>query len=500
MSRYILSIDQGTTSTRSMLFTPQGKAIATAQQTFTQYYPAANQVEHDPQEIIDSVINTLQQVIKKANIAPEQIHAIGITNQRETTVVWDKNTGTPIHKAIVWQDRRTANICDKLKQQGLSQTIQQKTGLLIDPYFSATKIQWLLDTYDPDRTKANKGELLFGTIDTYILWHLTHGQHFATDVTNASRTLLFNIHTQQWDEELLALFNIPHTMLADVRDCDALFGTLHTDICGRAIPIHGIAGDQHAALIGQACFHSGMLKSTYGTGSFMMLNTGDTPYLSQHQLLTTIAYRINSTTHYAIEGSIFMAGAIIQWLRDNLGLIKQASETEALAQQADPDSQVLIVPAFVGLGAPYWDANALASISGLGRGSGKAEIVAAALESIAFQTRDLIDAMQSDTQTTIKQLRIDGGMVTNHWFTQCLANICNTQIEITQTPETTALGAAYLAALGSGLLNSTDTITQHWQPAATFTPDHQHEKLNNKYHLWQQAVRKVLTTKDKGLH
>ena len=494
MKKYILAIDQGTTSTRTMIFTAGGQRVATAQQEFAQHFPAPNQVEHEPQDIIDSVISTLKQAVQTANIASEELAAIGITNQRETTVIWDKQTGKPIHRAIVWQDRRTADYCQSLKQDGWTNALQQKTGLVIDPYFSGTKIKWLLDQYDPDRERARRGELLFGTMDTFVLWHLTGGDSYATDVTNASRTLLFNINTMHWDEDLLQLFDIPLAMLPEVKDCDALFGTSKESVCGFTLPIHGIAGDQHAALIGQACFHQGMLKSTYGTGCFMMLNTGETLHSSKHRLLTTIAYRLKAKTCYALEGSIFMAGAVIQWLRDNLGLIQHASETEALAESADPNSAVIMVPAFVGLGAPYWDANALACITGMGRGSGKAEIVAAALESIAFQTRDLVEAMQADMKAPINHLRIDGGMVANTWFAQCLTNTLKARIDIPQIEETTALGAAYIAALGLGLIESTEAIEQQWQCATTFTEDEALHSMQAKYPRWQAAVNQVLQT------
>ena len=494
MKHYILAIDQGTTSTRSMVFTATGTVVSSAQQEFTQYFPEPNQVEHDPDDIIESVINTCKQAISDAAINPEQLAAIGMTNQRETTVIWHKQTGKPIHNAIVWQDRRTTDYCQSLRDDGWMDTIQQKTGLVIDPYFSATKIKWLLDQYDPDRQQATQGELLFGTIDTFVLWHLTGGESYATDVTNASRTLLFNISTMSWDEELLTLFNIPREMLPEVKDCDANFGTTKAAICGVSAPVNGIAGDQHAAVVGQACFHKGMLKSTYGTGCFMMLNTGETIHPSKHRLLTTVAYRLKGKTCYALEGSIFMAGATIQWLRDNLGLIQHASDTEALAKDANPNSQVVMVPAFVGLGAPYWAANALASITGMGRGTGKAEIAAAALESIAFQTRDLVEAMQADMQSPVNLLRVDGGMVTNTWFDQCLANTLNAQIDIPEVTETTALGAAYIAALGVGLIESTEAIEQQWQCASTFSADKALNAMRDKYPLWQTAVSRVVSS------
>ena len=491
MTDYILSIDQGTTSSRSVIFTTDGNIVASAQQEFEQHFPEPNQVEHEPQAILNSVIETIKEAIASSNIDSQQIVAMGITNQRETVIVWDRHTGKPIHNAIVWQDRRTADYCDSLKEQGLTDEIQQKTGLVIDPYFSASKIKWLLDHYDPERKKAASGDWVFGTVDTFLLWHLTGGANHATDVTNASRTMLFNINTLEWDEDLLKLFNIPTTMLPEVKDCDAMFGTTREDICGLSIPLHGIAGDQHAAVIGQACFEKGMLKSTYGTGCFMMLNTGDTAHYSQHKLLTTVAYRLQGKTAYALEGSIFMAGATIQWLRDNLGIIAKASETEALAESANPDSKVIMIPAFVGLGAPYWNPNALASISGMGRGTGKAEIVAAALESIAFQTRDLTEAMQADMQSTVNHLRVDGGMVANNWLDQFLANILNIPIDVPHILETTALGAAYVAALGSGLLDSTDSISKQWQCKQTFKPDQNAVKVQGKYPQWKAAVEQM---------
>lgn len=495
MSRYLLAIDQGTTSSRAIVFDLDGHIIASSQQEFPQMFPQDGWVEHDPEAIWSTTEETCREAIKKASLQASDILSIGITNQRETTVVWDKETGTPIYNAIVWQDRRTADLCQQLKQEdGLVENLTAKTGLLLDPYFSATKIAWILDNVEGARTRADAGELLFGTIDTFLLWRLTGGKQYATDATNASRTLLFNIHTNEWDEELLSLFNVPANMLPDVRDCAADYGHTKAELFGAEIAIGGIAGDQQAALIGQACFEPGMAKSTYGTGCFMIMNTGDQALKSKSRLLTTIGYRINGKTSYALEGSIFMAGATIQWIRDGLQLISNAKETQSLAEQTGADNSVYMVPAFTGLGAPYWDPEARGAIFGLSRDTGIKEIVTAGLQSVCYQTRDLLQAMEQDGVSP-SSLRVDGGMVVNDWLVQFLADTLGITIERPQVTETTALGVAYLAGIQAGAFESLEQVAHLWHNEAKFEPSMPEEARERLYSGWLEAVGKVLGKK-----
>lgn len=466
MAKPILAIDQGTTSSRAILFAADGSPQHSAQQEFAQHFPADGWVEHDGEDIWQSTLAVCREVLDKADISASDVAGIGITNQRETTLLWDAQSGELLHRAIVWQDRRTAEFCARLKADGHEALISERTGLLIDPYFSATKLRWLLDEVPEARQRAERGELRFGTVDCFLLWRLSGGQVHRTDATNASRTLLFNIHTQQWDEELLKLFDIPASLLPEVMDSAADFGQTDANVLGASVPVCGIAGDQQAALIGQACFSPGMVKSTYGTGCFMVMNTGDTPIRSQNRLLTTVGYRLKGQTTYALEGSIFVAGAAIQWLRDGLKLIQHAGETEALARQAGDHTGVYLVPAFTGLGAPYWDPTARGAIFGLTRDTGIAQIVAAGLQSVCFQTRDLLDAMQADGAQNTAALRVDGGMVINNWVVQELANILGVTVDRPQVTETTALGAAYLAGLQLGVFNNLDDIASHWRANA----------------------------------
>ncbi|MEH6447958.1 MAG: glycerol kinase GlpK [Oleispira sp.] len=495
MSRYLLAIDQGTTSSRAIVFDLDGHIIASSQQEFPQIFPQDGWVEHDPEAIWSTTEETCRDAIKKASLQASDILSIGITNQRETTVVWDKETGKPIYNAIVWQDRRTADLCQQLKQkEGLVEQLTAKTGLLLDPYFSASKIAWILDNVEGARSRADAGELLFGTIDTFLLWRLTGGKQHATDATNASRTLLFNIHTNEWDEELLSLFNVPANMLPDVRDCAADYGHTKAELFGAEIAIGGIAGDQQAALIGQACFEPGMAKSTYGTGCFMIMNTGEKALKSKSRLLTTIGYRINGKTSYALEGSIFMAGATIQWIRDGLQLISNAKETQSLAEETGADNSVYMVPAFTGLGAPYWDPEARGAIFGLSRDTGIKEIVTAGLQSVCYQSRDLLEAMAKDGVRP-SSLRVDGGMVVNDWLVQFLADTLGITIERPQVTETTALGVAYLAGIQAGAFESLEQVAHLWHNEAKFEPLMPEEARERLYSGWLEAVGKVLGKK-----
>jgi glycerol kinase len=489
---HILAIDQGTTSSRAMIFDQSGHCVALAQQEFKQIYPQDGWVEHDPEGIWQSVLAVCRQTLQQAGKTGLKVAGIGITNQRETTLIWDRQTGKPLYNAIVWQDRRTADYCTELKATGHEERVAAATGLLLDPYFSAGKLRWILDHVDGARTRAEKGQLAFGTIDSFLLWRLTGGAVHATDATNASRTLLFNIHSQQWDQSLLELFGIPASLLPEVKDCIADFGVTETQLFGRAIPIGGIAGDQQAAAIGQACLEPGMIKSTYGTGCFVLLNTGKKAYRSQNRLLTTVAYRVNGQTSYAIEGSIFVAGAAIQWLRDGLKLIDSASETEGLAQRLDSNRGVYLVPAFTGLGAPHWDPHARGAIFGLTRDTGIAEIVRATLESVGYQTHDLMAAMKRDSEAGSMTLRVDGGMVANDWFLQFLADLLDIPVERPQVTETTALGAAYLAGVQLGLFESLSDITSHWQRDALFTPRLSAAERADLLRGWEKAVSRVL--------
>ena len=491
---HIIAIDQGTTSSRAIVFDREMRVKASAQQEFAQHFPASGWVEHDPEDIWSTVTATVRGAIHRAGLSAADITAIGITNQRETTVVWDKATGAPIHRAIVWQDRRTADTCARLKAGGHEPEITRKTGLLLDPYFSGTKLAWILDNVPGARARAERGDLLFGTIDCFLIWRLTGGKAHATDATNAARTLLFNIRENQWDEDVLRLLNIPRAMLPEVRDCAADFGTTRPDLFGRAIPILGVAGDQQAATIGQACFAPGMMKSTYGTGCFALLNTGATLVESRSRLLGTIAYRLNGQTAYALEGSIFIAGAVVQWLRDGLKMIRAAKETQPLAEAADPGQDVVLVPAFTGLGAPYWNAECRGAIYGLTRGSGPAELAKAALESVGYQTRDLLEAMRADWQGAAQGvLRVDGGMVASDWTMQFLADIIGAPVDRPVITETTALGAAWLAGMQAGLYPNADGFARTWALDRQFRPAMDETVRAAKYTRWQRAVKATLS-------
>ena len=495
MSNYILAIDQGTTSSRGIVFDDKYQKCGVGQQEIEQIFPQSGWVEHNPAEILSSCVETSRIAIKNTGLTSSDIVSIGITNQRETTIVWDKKTGKAIYNAIVWQDRRTSDFCQSLKQLGHENLVSEKTGLLLDPYFSATKINWILNNVDGARDKANNGELLFGTVDCWLLWNLTKGQVHATDATNASRTLLFNIKTQQWDDELLKLFDIPKSMLPEVLDCAADFGKTDSIYFDTSIPINGIAGDQHAATLGQACFEPGMLKSTYGTGCFAMLNTGDTFIPSKNRLLTTTAYRLNGKTTYALEGSIFMAGASVQWLRDGLGIIQKASQCDAMAEASDAEQKVYLVPAFTGMGAPYWDAEARGLICGLTRASGPNEIVRATLEAVCYQTADLLSAMQSDwgeAGETI--LRVDGGMTASNWTMQCLASILDAPVDRPIIQETTALGAAWLAGQYAEVWDDASGFSKSWRLDKKFTSKMNEQNRQIKIAGWRDAVKRTLSS------
>ncbi len=493
MNKLIMALDQGTTSSRAILFDQNYQIVAQAQQEFTQHFPEDGWVEHDPMDIWNSTLATAKQALTNAGVSAKDIAAIGITNQRETTIVWDRQTGTPIYNAIVWQDRRTAAVCNHFKERGLEPTVTAKTGLLLDPYFSATKVAWILDHVEGARAKAERGELAFGTVDSWLLWHLTGGEH-ATDATNASRTMLYNIHDGDWDTELLALFAIPRSMLPTVKDSAADFGT--TALLGAPINIYGIAGDQQAATLGQACFDVGMMKSTYGTGCFALLNTGTTAVASKNRLLTTIAYQLNGETTYALEGSIFIAGAAVQWLRDGLGIIDSAQQSGELAAQADLSQSVYMVPAFTGLGAPWWDADARGALLGLTRGTGPAEIAKASLESVCFQTLDLLNAMRADWAQGAEAetvLRVDGGMVASDWTMQCLADILQAPVDRPVIAETTALGAAWLAGSKAGVWPDQTGFAASWQLDSNFAPQMPLAQREAKVAGWNKAVRRVLS-------
>ncbi len=490
MSDYILRIDQGTTSSRAILFNREGHNVHSAQEEFPQHFPNDGWVEHEPADIWETVERTFQKAIAKIDTSNDVVRGIGITNQRETTLIWDRKTGKPLYRAIVWQDRRTSEYCKQLKNKGLESLISDKTGLLIDPYFSATKIRWILENIEGAQARAERGELAFGTVDSYILWKLTGGKEHRTDATNASRTMLFNIHTQEWDDDLLTLLNIPRAILPEVMDSSDNFGVTDKDIMGIEIPILGMAGDQQAALFGQTCFKEGMAKSTYGTGCFMIVNTGEIALKSKNKLLSTIAYRINGKVTYALEGSIFIAGATVQWLRDGLKLIDDAGDTEPLARQTPVDHGVYLVPAFTGLGAPYWDPNARGAIFGLTRDTGIKEIVTAGLQSVCYQTKDLQKAMESDGERPIA-LRVDGGMVANNWVMQFLADILGATVDRPQIAETTALGAAYLAGLKAGIYDSLEELEAMWQREKRFEPEFDKVTRDGLYDGWQNAVRRV---------
>ncbi len=491
MSQYLLAIDQGTTSSRAIVFSAQGSPVARAQQEFKQYFPKDGWVEHDGEDLWLSTLKVCREALRQSGLHASEVAAIGITNQRETTLVWDAATGTPIHPAIVWQDRRTADYCAEMKDAGHETTVAAKTGLLIDPYFSATKLRWILNSVPGARERAERGELRFGTVDSFLLWRLTGGKSHKTDASNASRTMLFNIHTQQWDADLLALFEIPASVLPEVLDCAADFGTTDADWFGSSIPVLGMAGDQQAALVGQACFEPGMVKSTYGTGCFMIQNTGKTPVVSQNRLLTTVGYRLKGEVTYAVEGSIFVAGAAVQWLRDGIKLISHARDTEALAEQTGDASGVFLVPAFTGLGAPYWDPKARGAIFGLTRDTGIKEIVTAGLQSVCYQTRDLLEAMRQDGAAAPSALRVDGGMVENNWVMQFLADILGVPVERPEITETTALGVAYLAGLQAGIYPDLDAIAKHWHRQHLFAPRMADEHRGKLYAGWLDAVKRV---------
>lgn len=491
MKRYLLAIDQGTTSTRAIVFDTRGVRISVAQQEFPQIFPADGWVEHDPEAIWASTLAVCRDAIGKAAITAVDIVGIGITNQRETTVVWERATGKPVYNAVVWQDRRTADACEQLRAAGHEAMVQTKTGLLLDPYFSATKLAWILDTVPGARARAEQGELAFGTVDTFLLWRLTGGKSHLTDATNASRTLLFNIHTQQWDDELLSMLRVPKAVLPEVRDCTSDFGVTQKELLGGEVAVLGMAGDQQAALVGQGCFEPGMVKSTYGTGCFMVMNTGSKVVQSQNRLLSTVGYRINGKTTYALEGSIFVAGAAVQWLRDGLRLVKSASETEALARDTGDAGGVYLVPAFTGLGAPYWDPRARGAIFGLTRDTGIGQIVTAGLQSVCYQTVDLMQAMARDGAQKPRTLRVDGGMVVNNWLVQFLADILAVEVDRPVVTETTALGAAYLAGLQAGIFRSPEEIAGLWQCDRQFLPQMDEERRTTLYRGWLDAVSRV---------
>lgn len=493
MSGFILAIDQGTTSSRAIVFDGERKVVGVGQKEFSQIFPQDGWVEHDPEEIWESVTSTIKTALGAAKVGAEQIAAIGITNQRETVVVWDRTTGKPIYNAIVWQDRRTAGTCAELRQAGHEALFTERTGLLLDPYFSGTKVKWLLDNVEGARARAEAGELAFGTIDTFLIWRLTGGKVHATDATNAARTLMFDISRNLWDEDLLGILGVPKALLPEVKDCADDFGV--TALFGAEIPILGVAGDQHAATIGQACFAPGMVKSTYGTGCFAVLNTGRDMVRSQNRLLTTIAYRLNGETVYALEGSIFIAGAAVQWIRDGLKLVKHASETGPLARTADPSQNVYMVPAFVGLGAPWWDAEARGAIFGITRNTGPAEIAKAALEAVCYQTRDLLEAMRKDwtADGTDTVLRVDGGMVASDWTMQFLADVLDAPVDRPVILETTALGAAWLAGMKAGVWPGMDEFAAGWARDRRFEPAMDAEERKAKVAGWDDAVRRVLT-------
>ncbi len=493
MADHILAIDQGTTSTRAMVFDRDAKIVAVAQTELTLHYPDNGWVEQDAEDIWRDTQQVCREAIDKAGLAAADIAAIGITNQRETTVVWDRDTGEPVCNAIVWQDRRTAKFCEKLKADGHEPVVTAKTGLLLDPYFSGTKVHWILESVDGAKQKARQGKLAFGTIDTFLMWRLTGGEAHVTDATNASRTLLFNIVTQEWDDELLAMLDIPASMLPEVKDNSTEFGTTTEDFIGAPVPVTGIAGDQQAALFGQACFSPGMIKSTYGTGCFALMNIGGDFVESKNRLLTTVAYRLNGKATYAVEGSIFVAGAAVQWLRDGLGIIEHAAETRELAESVDGAGGVYMVPAFTGLGAPYWDPDARAALLGMTRGTTKAHIARAALEAQGYQTQDLMEAMAADSGQTARDIRVDGGMVNNDWVCQFLADITGCPVERPKIVETTVLGAAYLAGLHVGVYPSLDTISDNWRVEKRFEPSMDTDTRQALYDGWRGAVRRVLT-------
>jgi len=493
MQQYLLAIDQGTTNSRAIIFDRSGNPVSQHEIALKQYFPHDGWVEQDPNEMFINTVECCRQALKKINLSAASIAAIGISNQRETTIIWDRKTGKHVYPSIVWQDRRTSELCEKLAKTKLEQTVYQKTGLLIDPYFSSTKIVWILENVRGVRERTERGELLFGTVDTFLLWKLTGSKAHATDATNASRTMLFNIHTQEWDQEILQEFNIPANLLPVVLDNTADFGETDPALFGAKIPITGMAGDQQAATVGQACFYPGMVKATYGTGGFMVFNTGPNIIQSQNKLLSTIAYRVNGKVTYALEGSFFSAGATIKWLRDTLRLIDTAAETETMAKSVVSADGVYLVPAFTGLGAPYWDPEARGALLGLTRNSSKEHIVRAALESVAYQSLDLLTAMTADSQSALRKLRVDGGMVANNWLLNFLSDMLHLEVQRPTCIETSALGVAYLAGLQIGLYQSLDEISDMWQMQSAFTPKMPIPQRNILYQGWKKAVARVIT-------
>ena len=493
---YVLAIDQGTTSTRAIIFNKDLEIVASSQKEIEQFYPSSGWVEHDLEEIYSTVIDTVRDAVKKAKIDSQDILSVGITNQRETTALWNAESAQPLSRAIVWQDRRTSEFCDELKKNGKEGIYQEKTGLLIDPYFSATKIEWLLDKFDPQRTMANSGKLLFGTIDCYLIWRLTNKKSHSTDITNASRTMLFNIKSLEWDDDILSDLNVPKKILPTVKECADDFGEMESEILGSPIPIMGVAGDQQAATIGQACFQKGMIKSTYGTGCFALLNTGDQFVISKNKLLSTIAYKINGKICYALEGSIFIAGAVVQWLRDSMNIIDKADQVGHLASKAK-DQDIYFVPAFTGLGAPYWDPDARGAIFGLLRDTGREEIALAALESVGFQTRDLLEAMIKDLGGMKRdhiKLRVDGGMTQSNLTMKILADLTGVEINIPNIQESTAKGVAWLAGMRGGLYNQLEVFEKEWALKETFLPEISAKERDKKYEGWKKAVGKTGTS------
>ncbi len=496
MEKYILSLDQGTTSSRAILFNQKGEIVHVAQKEFTQIFPKPGWVEHNANEIWGSILSVMASVLSEVNVKPEQIAGIGITNQRETTVVWDKETGQPVHHAIVWQSRQTAGICEELKADGLSDTFREKTGLLIDAYFSGTKVKWILDNVEGAREKAENGQLLFGTIDTWIIWKLSGGKAHVTDYSNASRTLMYNIYELKWDDELLEHLTVPKSMLPEVRPSSEVYATTATyHFFGQEVPIAGAAGDQQAALFGQACYEKGMVKNTYGTGCFMLMNTGEKAVPSEHGLLTTIAWGINGKVEYALEGSIFVAGSAIQWLRDGLRMFNDAKESERYAEKVETTDGVYVVPAFVGLGAPYWDSDVRGAVFGLTRGTSKEHFVRATLESLAYQTKDVLTAMEADSGISLKTLRVDGGAVKNNFLMDFQCGILGVPVERPVINETTALGAAYLAGLAVGFWKDQSEISSKWAIDQTFEPKMSEEKREELYNGWKKAVRAAMVFK-----
>ncbi len=493
MKKYILALDQGTTSSRAIVFDEQGNMVSVAQKEFSQIYPKPGWVEHDPMEIWATQIGTARECIERAGISPTQIAGIGITNQRETTIVWDKKTGKPVYNAIVWQCRRTSDICDSLKEKGLEKAIFEKTGLVVDAYFSGTKIKWILDNVPGVREKAEKGEVLFGTVDTWLIWNLTEGKSYVTDYSNASRTMIYNINSLKWDEDLLKELNIPKAMLPQVMPSSYIYGYTSKEVFGAEVPVCGDAGDQQAALFGQTCFEPGTAKNTYGTGCFLLMNTGEKPVHSKNGLLTTIAWGLDRRVTYALEGSIFIAGAVIQWLRDEMKLIRSAEETEEIALKVPDTNGVYLVPAFVGLGAPYWDMYARGIITGITRGTKKEHIVRASLESIAYQTREVVEAMQNDSNILLKSLKVDGGASKNNFLMQFQSDILGVPVVRPKVTETTALGAAFLAGLAVGYWKDFEDVKKNWQVGTEFEPKMEEGKRQELFNGWKSAVQRALT-------